>query len=55
MGMISQPQLYNLETDPGEQQNIASQHPEKVKDLHAKILEITGIDPANENPYINYL
>jgi hypothetical protein len=32
----SRPQLYDLSVDPGEQQNLASTHPEIVKQLYAK-------------------
>ena len=43
MGVISVPQLYNLADDPGEQNNLAGRFPEKVKDLHEILVEITGI------------
>lgn len=34
------PQLYNLQTDPGEQNNVAKQHPEIVKALAALLQQI---------------
>lgn len=41
MGVISKPQFYNLEEDPGEKNNLAQKYPETVKELHEKIIEIT--------------
>ncbi|MFC7338756.1 sulfatase [Haloferula chungangensis] len=32
---LEKPQLYNLETDAAEQQNLAAQHPERVKEMMA--------------------
>ncbi|TCS88906.1 arylsulfatase A-like enzyme [Anseongella ginsenosidimutans] len=32
-GAATEPQLYNLEEDPGEKENLAANHPEKVKEL----------------------
>ncbi|MAG94885.1 MAG: hypothetical protein CMJ48_14250 [Planctomycetaceae bacterium] len=32
-GPAPKPQLYNLKTDVGEKKNLASEHPEKVKEL----------------------
>lgn len=37
-GNSMEPQLYNLETDPGEKQNLASEHPEQVATM-AQMLE----------------
>jgi arylsulfatase A-like enzyme len=31
-------ELFNLRNDPGEQKNLAAQMPEKVKELHAKLV-----------------
>ena len=42
MGVISIPQLYKLDEDPGEQNNLAEQFPERVEELHAIMMEITG-------------
>lgn len=42
MGVISVPQLYNLNDDPGEQNNLAKEFPGKVEALHAIMMEITG-------------
>lgn len=39
-GFSSQPQLFNLVNDPSEQNNLASQHPEKVAAMEAKVQEI---------------
>jgi hypothetical protein len=43
-------QLYNLFEDPGQQLNRASQHPEKLEELDARLREIrgrpTGAPPA---------
>jgi arylsulfatase A-like enzyme len=43
-------QLYNLSVDPGQQLNFASQHPEKVGELDARLRQIrgrpTGAPPA---------
>ncbi len=39
-GFIDQPQLYDLNTDPGEQSNLAERHPELVATLHAESLRI---------------
>ncbi len=41
MGVISKPQLYNLEEDPGEKNNLAQSYPKIAKELHDNILEIT--------------
>ncbi len=37
-GIDEQPQLYDLDKDPGEKNNLAAQHPEKVKEL-AELLQ----------------
>jgi arylsulfatase A len=39
-GLGKEVQLYNLKTDPSEQNNIAEQNPEKIKELQAKLKEI---------------
>lgn len=39
-GLSNEDQLYNLENDPIEQVNVASKHPEKVKELQKKLGEI---------------
>lgn len=31
-------ELYNLEKDPGEKENVAAQHPEVVQDLEARLM-----------------
>ncbi|WP_242204254.1 sulfatase family protein [Aestuariivivens insulae] len=38
-GFETAPQLYNLQEDPGEQNNIAQNHPDKVEDLQADLME----------------
>ncbi len=44
MGVISVPQLYNLDNDPGEQDNLAEELPEKVEELHDIMMEIVEIN-----------
>ena len=39
-GLLQVPQLYDLANDPGEQHNLAEQHPELVKELAAEINRI---------------
>jgi arylsulfatase A len=39
-GLMQQPQLYDLETDPGETTNVADQHPEIVQQLQAELKKI---------------
>ena len=39
-GFQKEPQLYNIKSDPKEQENIAAKYPEKVRDLSEKLLEI---------------
>lgn len=39
-GVEEQPQLYDLEKDPGEKNNLASRHPDKVKELAALLQKI---------------
>ncbi|MBW7892979.1 MAG: sulfatase-like hydrolase/transferase, partial [Chitinophagaceae bacterium] len=39
-GVDEQPQLYDLQKDPGEKNNVAATHPEKVKELAALLEEI---------------
>jgi arylsulfatase A-like enzyme len=40
LGNDSVPQLYDLSRDPGERQNLAEQHPEKVKELSGRLQAI---------------
>jgi arylsulfatase A len=44
MGVVSFSQLYNLDEDPGEQNNLAEKYPEKVDEMHRIMKKITGID-----------
>jgi arylsulfatase A len=44
MGVMSLHQLYNLDEDPGELNNLALQFPEKVNELNAIVMEITKAD-----------
>jgi arylsulfatase A-like enzyme len=39
-GLQIAPQLYNLKSDPGEKNNLASQYPDKVKELSARLTQI---------------
>lgn len=40
LGNSLEPQLYNLQDDPGETTNLASKYPEKVKELQEKLQQI---------------
>ena len=40
VGNSPHPQLYDLQNDPGETTNLAQQHPEKVKQMHAMLQKI---------------
>jgi len=40
LGNDSEPQLYDLSQDPGETQNLAAQHPERVKSMEALLRRI---------------
>jgi arylsulfatase A-like enzyme len=41
-GFTSEPQLYDLDTDPGEQENLANRFPELVAELHAEAERIVA-------------
>lgn len=41
-GFVSGPQLFDLDSDPGEQANLAAQYPELVAELHAETLRIVA-------------
>lgn len=43
----SQPELYNMKTDRGETQNVASEHPEVVKDMTARLIAWHESMPAD--------
>ena len=40
MGNNPEPQLYNLSIDPSEKNNVAKDHPDKVKTLSALLEEV---------------
>jgi arylsulfatase A-like enzyme len=40
LGNDTVPQLYDLSRDPGERQNLAEQHPQRVKELQARLQAI---------------
>jgi arylsulfatase A-like enzyme len=40
LGNDSEPQLYDLSKDPGETRNLATQHPERVKNMEAQLQKI---------------
>jgi hypothetical protein len=40
MGNDPEPQLYNLKEDIGERKNLATENPEKVKELEALLAKI---------------
>jgi arylsulfatase A-like enzyme len=44
-GNLPQPQLYDLAADPGERNNVAAQHPERVKEMAAALQKIRGPGP----------
>lgn len=41
------PQLYNLQTDPGETRNLAEQYPEKIKELQQRLEEVRNARPGS--------
>jgi arylsulfatase A-like enzyme len=43
-GNAPQPQLYDLAADPGERNNLAAQHPERVKEMAAELRKIRDAD-----------
>jgi arylsulfatase A-like enzyme len=45
LGNDAVPQLYDLSRDPGERQNLADAHPEKVKEMQAR-LDVLRVRPA---------
>ena len=46
----SNPRLHNLSTDPSEKKNLASQQPERVKELTAKLLKWHNKLPSDNGP-----
>ena len=42
LGNDAVPQLYDLSRDPGEQQNLADAHPDKVKEMQARLDVLRG-------------
>ncbi|HWB97571.1 MAG TPA: hypothetical protein VG672_12740, partial [Bryobacteraceae bacterium] len=42
LGNDPAPQLYNLETDPGEAHNVAAEYPDRVKTMAAELERIKG-------------
>lgn len=56
-GISKDQQLYNMENDPGEQVNLASQYPEKVKEMQTILKDIvksSGSRPGFDNDKIGY-
>ncbi len=47
-------ELYNLENDLSEQNNLYNQHPEKVKEMEARLNEILGNTKTDKNDYLKY-
>ena len=43
---LAPPELYNLEVDPDESYDLASEHPEVIKDLKRRIAEMMGGFPV---------
>jgi hypothetical protein len=41
-GFDTLPQLYDLSSDPGEQTNVAPEHPERVAEMQAEIERIVA-------------
>jgi arylsulfatase A-like enzyme len=50
-GHSPQPQLYNLANDPAETQNLATKHPEKLKELATMLDWITGKSMPTPEPH----
>src|SRR5690606_2928516 len=46
----SEPQLYNLDQDPRESHNVATDHPQVVADLSRQLLAWHGALPADKGP-----
>lgn len=47
------PMLYHMPADPKQENNVASQYPEKVKELHGHLIKImndTGLDASHREP-----
>jgi len=40
--VITEPQLFDLLTDPGETTNLAATHPDKTKELEARLRQLQG-------------
>jgi arylsulfatase A len=58
----SKRQLYNLATDPGEQNDVLQQNPDIAEKMHGQITEIVlngrstpGVRQANDTPWWNHL
>jgi arylsulfatase A-like enzyme len=48
----SKPELYNLTADPGEQTNVAAQHPDVVRRLTEALLAWNKTMPADRGPFL---
>jgi arylsulfatase A-like enzyme len=56
------PELFNLADDPGEQHNLAGEHPDKVADLMTLLNDfrrdtqavMPGVNPAPETPFTKW-
>jgi len=46
-GNDTKPQLYDLATDPGERNNLATEHPEKIHELKSRLDEIRQVPAEN--------
>jgi len=49
-GASSAGQLYNLAEDAGEKNNLAAEHPEKVAELTARLVQLKADDARSPQP-----
>ncbi len=47
-GNLSEPQLYDMESDTGERHNVAAQHPEIVKQMQQKVDELRALSSEKD-------
>jgi len=51
LGNDSVPQLYDLATDPGERENVAAKHPDKIAELQERlrVIRLTASPPPGRS------